>query len=50
MSNPEIAKELVVARPTVETHVARVLAKLQVRSRIDIARVAATRVGAQAAR
>jgi DNA-binding CsgD family transcriptional regulator len=48
LSNPEIAKELVVARPTVETHVARVLAKLEVRSRIDIARAAATR--AQAAR
>jgi DNA-binding CsgD family transcriptional regulator len=50
LSNPEIARELVVARPTVETHVARVLAKLQVRSRIDVARAAATRVGAQAAR
>jgi DNA-binding CsgD family transcriptional regulator len=43
LSNPEIAKELVVARPTVGYHVTKVLAKLQVRSRIDVARAAAVR-------
>jgi len=43
LSNPEIAKRLVVARATVELHVTKVLAKLEVRSRVDIARAAAAR-------
>jgi DNA-binding CsgD family transcriptional regulator/tetratricopeptide (TPR) repeat protein len=38
-SNPEIAEALAVSRRTVETHVGNALAKLQVRSRVDIARV-----------
>jgi DNA-binding CsgD family transcriptional regulator/MoxR-like ATPase len=43
LSNPEIAAELVVSRRTVEAHITRVLAKLQIRSRVDLARVAALR-------
>jgi len=42
-SNPEIAEGLVVSRRTVESHVTHILAKLQVRSRVDLARVAAIR-------
>ena len=39
-SNPEIAALLQLSRRTVETHVSHILAKLQVRSRADIALVA----------
>ena len=42
-SNPEIAEELVVARQTVAYHVGKVLAKLQLRSRVDLALAAAAR-------
>ena len=45
MTNAEIAARLVVSRRTVETHVAHVLAKLDVRTRSGIARVAADRSG-----
>jgi DNA-binding NarL/FixJ family response regulator len=38
MSNPDIAARLHVSRRTVETHVAHVLAKLQARSRAEVAR------------
>lgn len=36
-SNPDIAAELYLSRNTVQTHVAHILAKLECRSRIDIA-------------
>jgi DNA-binding NarL/FixJ family response regulator len=42
-SNPEIAEELVVSRRTVETHVSHILAKLQLRSRVELARAAVMR-------
>ena len=45
MTNAEIATRLVISRRTVETHVAHVLAKLDVRTRSGIARVAAERSG-----
>jgi DNA-binding CsgD family transcriptional regulator len=38
MSNPQIAEQLVLSPRTVGTHVSHILAKLGVRSRIDIAR------------
>jgi DNA-binding CsgD family transcriptional regulator len=41
MSNPQIAEQLVLSPRTVGTHVSHILAKLGVRSRIDIAREAA---------
>ena len=37
-SNPDVAARLLVSPRTVETHVAHILTKLQVRSRLDIAR------------
>ena len=42
-SNPDIATELYLSRRTVETHVARILAKLQMHSRIEVVRAAAER-------
>ncbi|MGH3762155.1 helix-turn-helix transcriptional regulator [Actinophytocola sp.] len=44
MSNPQIAEQLVLSPRTVGTHVSHILAKLGVRSRIDIAREAAEHV------
>jgi DNA-binding CsgD family transcriptional regulator len=43
MSNPEIAAKLLLSRRTVATHVSHILKKLDVNSRIDIAREAALR-------
>jgi DNA-binding CsgD family transcriptional regulator len=44
MSNPQIAEQLVLSPRTVGTHVSHILAKLGVRSRIDIARQATENV------
>ena len=38
MSNRKIAEQLVLSTRTVDTHVSHILAKLGVRSRVDIAR------------
>jgi DNA-binding CsgD family transcriptional regulator len=43
LSNPEIAARLLLSRRTVATHVSHILKKLNVNSRIDIAREAALR-------
>ncbi|HEV2372183.1 MAG TPA: AAA family ATPase [Streptosporangiaceae bacterium] len=43
LSNPEIAAKLLLSRRTVATHVSHILKKLDVNSRIDIAREAALR-------
>jgi DNA-binding NarL/FixJ family response regulator len=43
LSNPEIAARLLLSRRTVATHVSSILKKLDVNSRIDIAREAALR-------
>jgi DNA-binding CsgD family transcriptional regulator/tetratricopeptide (TPR) repeat protein len=43
LSNPEIAARLLLSRRTVATHVSHILKKLDVNSRIDIAREAALR-------
>jgi DNA-binding NarL/FixJ family response regulator len=43
LSNPEIAARLFLSRRTVGTHVSHILKKLDVNSRIDIAREAALR-------
>ena len=46
LSNPEIAARLQLSRRTVATHVSHILQKLDVKSRIDIAREAALRSAA----
>ncbi len=43
MSNPQIAAQLFLSRRTVQTHVSHILAKLNLQSRIDIAREASQR-------
>ena len=43
LSNPEIAARLMLSRRTVATHVSHILKKLDVNSRIDIARESALR-------
>jgi DNA-binding CsgD family transcriptional regulator len=43
MSNPQIAAQLFLSRRTVQTHVSHILAKLDLKSRIDIAREASRR-------
>ena len=45
MSNPQIASHLFLSRRTVQTHVSHILAKLNLNSRIDIAREASQRTG-----
>jgi DNA-binding CsgD family transcriptional regulator len=47
MSNPQIAAQMFLSRRTVQTHVSHILAKLNLQSRIDIAREAGLRVAAQ---
>jgi DNA-binding CsgD family transcriptional regulator len=47
LSNPEIAARLLLSRRTVATHVSHILKKLEVHSRIDIAREAALRTVAE---
>ena len=46
LSNPEIAAKLLLSRRTIATHVSHILKKLDVKSRIDIAREAALRTAA----
>ena len=47
MSNPQIAAQLFLSRRTVQTHVSHILAKLDLHSRIDIAREAGNRGGGE---
>jgi len=41
LSNPEVGQRLFLSRYTVQVHVGRILAKLQVRSRVEVAMEAA---------
>ncbi|MGH3728312.1 MAG: helix-turn-helix domain-containing protein [Micromonosporaceae bacterium] len=43
MSNPAVAAELFLSRNTVQTHVSNILAKLQLRSRVELIREVAAR-------
>jgi hypothetical protein len=43
LSNPDIAARLFLSRNTVQSHMSRVLAKLQARSRVEVAMAAAAR-------
>jgi DNA-binding CsgD family transcriptional regulator len=43
LSNPDIGKRLFLSRNTVESHVRKILAKLQVHSRVEVATLAAAR-------
>ncbi len=45
LSNPDIATELYVSRRTVQTHVSNILIKLDLRSRVEVAREYASRTG-----
>lgn len=47
LPNRQIAEQLVLSTRTIDTHVSHILAKLEVRSRVDIARTAADHVPAQ---
>jgi DNA-binding CsgD family transcriptional regulator len=38
LSNPEVAKTLLLSRPTVDFHLRQVFRKLNIRSRVDLAR------------
>jgi DNA-binding NarL/FixJ family response regulator len=46
LSNPDIAAELYISRRTVQTHVSNILIKLDLRSRVEVAREFAGRPAA----
>jgi DNA-binding NarL/FixJ family response regulator len=45
MSNPDIASELFLSRSTVQTHVSKILVKLNLRSRIGVVHEVARQAG-----